>query len=530
MKVKIFQILVCMLMIIATVIPATGTSTNNYPQSAPQPDIEWDATYGSERIDWGNCIQPTSDGGYIISGTYFRNAWSLWYSYFYLLKIDADGNEEWNQTYGIFNSEHVAKSIQQTNDGGYIIAGYQGVTYQYDAVVQKTDANGNLEWEKSYGDANAYDIAQSAQQTADGGYIVTGMTSSYGSQASDILLLKLDVDGNQEWIKTIGGTNQESGNCVRQTSDGGYVIIGETNSYGANGDVYLVKTDASGNEEWNQTFGGNGWDSGLSVEQTTDDGFILSGSFRIDVEDSDVYLIKTDASGNEEWSNTFGGSEYDDGYSVQQTSDGGYFITGSYTDTVNLDFDVYLIKTDASGNEEWNKIIDNGDTEDVGYYGIETSDGGYIITGYTGFYMQETLDVWVIKLAGENQAPNPPSIDGPQDGNAGTEYDYTFITTDPDDDKLYYYIDWGDNTSEEWIGPYNSDEEITVSHIWEEQGTYVVKAKAKDTKDAESEWGTLEITMPVSKNIFDTPLLQFIKQFIDRFPNAFPLLRYLLRI
>ena len=468
MKNKTIGIFVCTLMIVATVLPVAGTVINNVP-CVPQPDIEWDATYGSNRIDWGNCIQQTSDGGYIISGTYYRNAWSLWYSHFYLIKIDADGNEEWSQTYGLLNSEHVAKSIRETTDGGYIIAGFQGVTYQYDAVVQKTDSEGNLIWENTYGDANAYDTAQSVEQTSDGGYIVTGMTNSYGSQGSDVLLLKIDANGDQEWIKTLGGSDQDSGNCVKQTSDGGYIVVGETDSYGVNGDVYLIKTDATGNEQWSQTFGGNERDGGYSVQQTTDDGYIITGWYKNDIWDSDVYLIKTDATGNEQWSQTF----------------------------------------------------DKGDTEDYGYYGIETSDGGFIATGCTGIYLQETTDVWVIKLKGENQAPNTPTIDGPTSGTAGTEYEYTFTATDPDGDDLYYYIVWGAGCGcGEWIGPYASGEEAIIGHTWTEQGTYVIEAKVKDTSDAESDWATLEITMPRPRTI------QFLllQKILERFPNAFPVL------
>jgi len=510
------------------VLPVTGNLIKNNTQNISRIDIDWEKTYGSDLIDWGNCIQQTSDGGYIISGTYNRNAWSLWYSHFYLIKIDSEGNEEWNKIYGLLNSEHVAKNIQQTTDGGYIIAGYQGVTYQYDAVVQKTDSTGNILWENTYGDANAYDTAQYVSQTSDGGYIVTGMTNSYGSLSSDILLLKIDSTGNQEWIKTLGGSDQDAGYCVRQTSDGGFIIVGETDSYGDNGDVFLVKTDNLGNEEWNQTFGGNEWDCGHSVQQTTDDGYILCGWYKNDMYDSDVYLIKTDDLGNEEWNKKFGDVEYDEGQCVMQTSDGGYFITGIYTDTVNLDTDVYLIKTDSSGIEEWSEIFDNGDTEDVGYFGIETSDGGFIATGYTGFYMEETLDVWVIKLkeSGSNQAPNAPSINGEVNGEFGTEYNYTFSATDPDGDDLYYYIEWGDDNVEDWIGPYESDEELVLGHTWNEKGNYIIKAKVKDTFDVESNYTTLEISMPVNKPIIGDrfPIIQTI---LELFPNAFPILRYL---
>ena len=216
-------------------------------------------------IDWGDCIQQTSDGGYIISGTYGRNAWSLWFSYYYLVKIDASGNEEWNKVYGPYDAEYVAKSIQQTPDGGYIIAGYKGVTYMYDAVVQKTDSDGNIIWEKTFGDQYAYDTAYCVALTSDGGYIITGITNSYGAEAGGALLVKLDSDGNEDWITTLGGADSDSGYSVQQTPDGGYIIAGDSSSYSSSGDAYLVKTDADGNEEWHNVFGGDQWDGALNL-------------------------------------------------------------------------------------------------------------------------------------------------------------------------------------------------------------------------------------------------------------------------
>jgi hypothetical protein len=351
------------------------------------------------------------------------------------------------------------------------------------------------------------------------------MTSSFGADGSDALLIKIDADGAEEWVKTLGGSGTDSGSCVIQASDGGFIVVGESDSFSDDGDVYLVKTDASGNEEWSQTYGDTFWDRGYGIDQTTDGGYIITGSHGAEDYSSDVYLIKTDELGNEEWSQVFGGTEYDEGYSVQQTLDGGYFITGLYTDTENFDPDVYVIKTDVSGNEEWTHIVDNGDTEDVGYYGIETSEDEYIVTGYTGFYIEEIMDVWVIKFGDStNQAPDAPDIDGPTSGEAGTEYDYTFVATDSDGDDLYYYIDWGDTWAESWIGPYSSGEEVIVSHTYHEEGTYIIKAKVKDTSEVESEWGTLEVNIPRTKNIYNS----FIQVLLEKFPNAFLVLRYLL--
>ncbi len=524
MKNKKICIVICTLAIVATFLPVAGAVMNNLKPCPPLIQIEWEATYGGELIDWGDCIQQTTDGGYIISGTYFRNAWSLWYSYFYLLKIDANGNEEWNQTYGLYDSEHVAKSIQQTSDGGYIVAGYQGVTYMYDAIVQKTDDLGNIIWSATFGDPNEYDAAHSVQQTSDGGYIITGFTNSYGAELGDALLIKLNATGSTQWIQTLGGADNDAGYCVQQTSDGGYIIAGETSSYTDSGDVYLVKTDSSGNEQWHKTFGGNEWDGAYCVDQTTDGGYIISGYYGYEDWTNDVYLIKTDSLGNEEWTKYFGGTDLDEGYCVQQTSDGGYFVTGYSADPVNYDPDVYLIKTDVTGNMQWNQIIDDNSTEDYGYYGIETTDGEYIIAGYTGFNMEESVDVWVIKLGSGNEGPNAPTIDGPANGKTGVKYNYTFTATDPDGDNLYYYVCWGESCGcGEWVGPYTSGEEVVFSHSWSKKGTYEITAKVKDTSEIESNWTTFEVSMPRNKLVY----ISFLQLLFERFSNTFQILKYL---
>jgi hypothetical protein len=260
------------------------------------------------------------------------------------------GEAEWDEAY----------SVQQTSDGGYIVA---GVTWSFgvdsgDIFFIKTDANGNIIWAKTYGGTN-YDLAYSVQQTSDGGYIVAGITASFGAGGYDIFLVKTDANGNLQWAKTYGGTSWDRAFSVQQTSDGGYIVAGWTDSFSAGlGDIFLIRTDASGNISWAKTYGGGSFDRAYSVQQTSDGGYIAAGFTRsFGAGDDNIFLIRTDASGNISWAKTYGGTYYDYAYSVQQTSDGGYILAG---ETVSFGAGgAFLVKTDANGNIGSCSIVQN---------------------------------------------------------------------------------------------------------------------------------------------------------------------------
>ena len=313
------------------------------------------------------------------------------------------------------------------------IAGY---SYSYgagscDFWLVKTDSNGNKQWDKTFG-GTGYDTANSVQQTSDGGYIIAGNR-----------LVKADSNGNEQWNKTIGGR------YIQQTADSGYILAGNTRSYGAGkSDFWLVKTDSCGNEQWNKTFGGSGEDEAWSVQRTNDGGYIITGETKsYGAGYGDVWLIKTDSLGNKQWNKTFGGDKCDRGNSVQQASDGGYIIAG-YTKSYGAGKeDVWLIKTDSLGNKQWDKTF-GGSSYDKGWAVRQTSDGGYIITGYTWSYGAGKADVWLIKVKGEaveNQPPTAsftytppnPTVNQPITFNASN-------STDPDGTITNYEWDFGD--------------------------------------------------------------------------------------
>lgn len=309
--------------------------------------IHWQKNFGGSNRDEGLSVRQTSDGGYVIAGE--TRSYGAGSADVYLIKTDPNGNDVWQKTFGGSELDS-AYSVQQTTDGGYIIAGYTHYTGtgDMDVYLIKTDPNGDMLWQKTFGGID-WGYSDSVQQTSDGGYIIAAMIDSFGIAYPDVHLIKTHPDGNLNWQKTFGGIVFDAGHSVQQTFDGGYIIAGSTSSFGAGSyDVYLIKTDPNGNKKWQKTFGGSDIDIAYSVQQTSDGGYIiagLAGAISINpVRGGDFYLIKTDPNANIQWEMTFGGSSNDSGRSVQQTSDGGYIIAGSTSSYGAGGSDVYLIK------------------------------------------------------------------------------------------------------------------------------------------------------------------------------------------
>ena len=303
----------------------------------------------------------------------------------------------WQKVFGGSNDDR-AYSIQQTSDGGYIVAGYTWSSSNREEVyILKLDANGNKVWEKTFG-GSYDDRAYCIQQTSDGGYIVAGYTKSFGAGGEDVYILKLGANGNKVWEKTFGGSSDDLAYFIQQTSDGGYVVAGYTWSSSKWEDVYILKLDANGNKVWEKTFGGSDNDGAYSVQQTNDGGYVAAGytkSFGSGW--YDAYVLKLDENGNNVWEKTFGGNSWDEACSIQQTSDGGYIVAG-YTKSFGAGGeDVYILKLDAVGNKVWEKIL-GGSYDERAYCIQQTSDGGYIVAGYTSPFGAGNYDVYIIKM------------------------------------------------------------------------------------------------------------------------------------
>ncbi len=359
--------------------------------------ITFQKTFGGQYADYGYFVEQTIDGGYIVSGV--TNSFGAGGNEVYLIKTDANGDSLWTKTFGGMGFDF-SYCVRQTTDGGYILT---GTTQSFGAGLEdvyliKTDGNGDTLWTKTFGGANNSDYGWSVQQTMDGGYIITGYTFSFGAGQDDVYLIKTDTNGNLVWSKTFGSADYELGFSVQQTIDGGYIITGDVVSPAGNFDVYLIKTDSIGDTLWTKSFGGIHSDVGYSVKQTVDGGYIIAGNSIISAGiDSDIFLIKTDVNGDTLWTKSFGGTCYDQAYSVQETTDGGYIVLGLTCSFGGIYHDVYLIKTDSNGDTLWTKIIGSASSEDYGSSIQQTSDGGYIIAGYSNSFGTGGTNVYLIK-------------------------------------------------------------------------------------------------------------------------------------
>ncbi len=341
----------------------------------------------------------------------------------------------------------VGKSVIYIPDVGYVIVG----TSNSDIILLKADTYGYEEWRQYFGGSSG-DQGHSLQNTSDGGFIIAGYTSSFGNGSYDFWLIKTDSQGNEIWNQTFGNTELDECLSVNQTSDGGYILTGYTVING-NYDVWLVKTDTQGNEEWNQIFGGSDYDWGKYVAQTEDGGYIITGkTSSYGSGSSNIWLIKTDSQGNEIWSQTFGGNQGVSctGYSVQQTLDGGYIIVG-HTDIYwsSRHDDAWLIKTDYNGQEEWNRII-GGSESDQGRAVQQTLDGGFIITGITSSFGSRSYDAWLIKTDTQGNEEWMKTF-GEGDSNSGYDVEQT---------NDGGYIVTGSTSNEIWLIKTNSEGEI----------------------------------------------------------------------
>jgi hypothetical protein len=360
------------------------------------PDTLWTQTYGGNEDEIARSMQVTNDGGYIITG----NIGPYYSSEILLIKTDQGGNIIWEHSFGDQYHDG-AYSVIQTLDGGYIVAGstFLDSPNFYDAWIIKTDQNGNAIWDNTYGGGDD-DFAMSIIQLDDGNFVIVGSSTSYSTSYFDAWLFKIDQDGNLEWENTFSGESNDNGTCLQLTSDGGFILGGYREVFG-DMDVLILKTDQNGIMVWENTFDINDMDGATSILLTNDGGYMIVGFSQTDsTSDIDALLIKVDEDGDLEWFNTYGDSEDEMALSVLQTDESEYIVAG-FTESFGAgNRDVWLFKTDQDGNMIWD-VTFGGSEEDLAYSLQNTNDDGFVLAGYTKSYGAGNKDAYLIRLGSE---------------------------------------------------------------------------------------------------------------------------------
>ncbi len=299
----------------------------------------------------------------------------------------------------------VGNSVREVSDGGFIIVGYtsSGGAGQEDVYLLRTDAAGDTLWTRTIG-GPGNDFGWDILEARDGGYVIVGFTNSVGAGGDAVYVIRTGPTGTVLWERTYGGPEDERAWAFHRTGDGGYVIAAQTASFGAGDlDVYLLRIDAAGDTIWTRTLGGPGVDRVFATEPTADGGSVFAGITNSEgAGDIDAYLIRVDATGDLLWARTFGGAGRDIGHGVTTAPDGGFLLVG-YTSSYGAgNHDIYLVRTDAVGAMRWRRVIgDAGD--DRAMMAAAMPGGGYAIAGYsTG-----TAQYWDIRLTAVNEDGRP---------------------------------------------------------------------------------------------------------------------------
>ena len=409
--------------------------------SCAQPDTLWTRWYGGTSDDEARSVQQTDDGGFIVAGwteSFGAGGKDVW-----LVKTDAQGDTLWTKTYG-GTSDDGAWSINRTTDGGYIITGW---TYSFgpgssDIWLLKTDAQGDTLWTKTYGGTNE-EWGNSAKQTSDGGFIIGGSTKSFAAAYWDFYLIRTNAVGDTVWTRAWDNDlNDDRGCSVLETADSGFVIVGYYwYDNGWNLGAWLIKTDSDGDTLWARSYGGAYLTRGYSVEQTSDDGFIIIGQMRFSYgAPSDLYLIKTNSTGDSLWSKSYGGPNDDAGNSVVQRPGGGYLIAGNIQSSGKDGRDVWLLETDADGDTTWTMTY-GGTGDEEGLSVNKATAGGYIMAGYTTSHGAGGKDFYLTRLTYDvphvlSASPTQNQLNVSVNNNVSVTFDIDMDQTTIDDSSF----------------------------------------------------------------------------------------------
>lgn len=395
---RLLTIYICVILTVITlyIVFLYSPSQDTNIQDNETLEIEWDKISGGTNLDKGSFVLLTDDVGCLVTGytkSYGAGEEDIW-----LIKVDENGEEIWNKTYGGKGSE-TGKAIETMGDNDYVII---GKTNSYgsgedDAWLIKVNRTGEEKWNNSLG-GTGWDEGNAIKKTIDGGYIIAGSTTSYKSKGTDAWLIKVNQTGKEEWNRTYGGIEYDEGRSVIQTDDGGYVIAGSTESYGHGGsDTWLIKVDQSGNEEWNTTFGSELYDICNQVIKTVDDGFIIVGHAETDGGDGwNGIVIKTDSEGIKQWESIVDMDDEITGISSVDKCDDGYIVVG-YIGAGGDGQDCLVAKIGLSGDIVWKRSIGR-EYGDAGVWIQGYGDNCYFITGYWDYLGIGKYDLWLLKI------------------------------------------------------------------------------------------------------------------------------------
>ncbi len=414
-----------------------------------QPNLEWQKSLGGINADQAKSVSCIADGGFLIAGNTRSNNGDVFGNHggtdIWLVNLSSMGDVQWKRAYGGSGNDNVY-SIQQTRDHGYVMAGstlsnnwdVSGNHGGYDAWVVKLDSMGGIQWQKCFG-GSGWEEAKSVKQTKDGGYVFVGFSTSADGDVTlnqgsfDFWIVKLDSMGNIEWQKPYGGDAEDMGNSISLTSDGGYIVSGQSESNNGNVtgnhgslDFWVLKLNSEGKIEWQKSFGGPSIDRAIDIHQSFDDGYIVIGQSYSNSGDvsgnhgfNDFWVVKLTSEGAIEWQKSLGGSNEDYAASITQTHDGGYVMTGQ-TQSNNGDVfgndggaDVWVVKLDSFGNLIWERTF-GGTMAEWGNSIQLAIDGGFIIAGHSRSSNgdltenQGSDDYWIIKLSAESTPTTTP--------------------------------------------------------------------------------------------------------------------------
>lgn len=542
MKQKIVGICIMGLFLAIAVFPALGIMNEQMKintMGIQKPEIEWMKTFDRGEFDHFHTARQTADGGYIACGDTEENDMY----YVWMVKLDISGIEEWTAINYDLNGSYLSDAemlisgfdVQQTSDDGYIVTGVSMIQVDIgDSMVWvptgylwKTDQNGNTEWLKHYYEITTNGISYwpyNVIETADG-FIIGAMDLHYDLNTYDVidrngLIMKTDLSGTLQWVKEFDKGGTDSFSSVACTSDDGYLLTGYTDNKNVNqGALWMMKTDATANKEWDKVFDGPKFEYtfGKGCCQTSDGGYIMSGvSSSYGHGRTDVWVIKTDSDGNLEWDAAFGDKKDDYSWGMCAADSNGFAlaISTNHGSSIGNKDDILIIETDEMGNAEWKLQIEEEGTQRTRSIAA-TDDGGYIVSAMTARFGNSRSDGIIVKLSSfDNERPLKPEIDGPAKGKPGKEYSFSADSSDPDGSSLQYKWDWGDGNYSEWL--YNAE----VTYTWKNKEKFEVRVMVQDEDGGESRWSDPLIFSTAVNKIY-----LLYQLWIEMIYNQFPYLQ-----